>query len=178
MVCWRASWPSPPPVGFVSPAGAVVIGLVAGVLVCVSVAVIDRVLHVDDPVGAISVHGVCGAWGQVALGIFADGTMSYNGLAAKGLLFGDAGQFAAQVIGAVVAFVWAFGLGWAFFKAYDLLFGLRVSPEVELAGLDIPELGAHGYQPDAEPYRPPSPLSSTPGALGPQPAGGTAGGAT
>jgi Amt family ammonium transporter len=120
-------------------------------------------------VGAISVHGVCGMWGQISLGIFADGTMSYNGLAAKGLLFGDAGQFAAQLIGAGVAFVWAFGAAWLFFKAYDMVFGMRVPPEVELAGLDIPEMGALGYAPDAEPYR--GPLT------GPAPAAGGAGGA-
>jgi Amt family ammonium transporter len=157
------------PSGFVSPESSCVIGLIAGTLVCLAVPFFDRVMHVDDPVGAISVHGVCGMWGQISLGIFADGTMSYNGLAAKGLLFGDAGQFAAQLIGAGVAFVWAFGAAWLFFKAYDMVFGMRVPPEVELAGLDIPEMGALGYAPDAEPYR--GPLT------GPAPAAGGAGGA-
>lgn len=146
------------PSGYVSPYMAVLIGGVAGVLVVLSVAFLDRVLHVDDPVGAISVHGTCGAWGQLSLGLFADGTMNYNGLTAKGLLFGDAGQFGAQVIGTVVAFVWAFGVSWLFFKAVDRIIGMRVSPETELAGLDVPELGLPGYSADAEPYRAPTPL--------------------
>lgn len=153
------------PSGYVSPIGAVCIGTIAGSLVCVSVAFIDQVLHVDDPVGAISVHGVCGMFGQIALGIFADGTANFNGYAAKGLLYGDAGQFAAQVIGAVTAFVWAFGVAWLFFKAYNAMFGMRVPPEVELEGLDIPEMGGLGYQPDAEPYRGGVPGMST-GAAG------------
>jgi len=143
------------PSGWVSPVGAVIIGAIAGVIVCVSVAFIDQVLHVDDPVGAISVHGVCGMFGQIALGIFADGSANYGGLQAKGLLYGDAGQFAAQLIGAVVAFVWAFGVAWLFFKAYHATFGMRTSEETELEGLDIPEMGAHGYSADAEPYRAP-----------------------
>ncbi len=146
------------PSGFVSPYFAVVIGAIAGVLVVVGAAVIDRVLHVDDPVGAIAVHGVNGAWGQLALGLFADGTMNYNGLTARGLFFGDAGQLGAQVVGTVVAFVWAFGVSWVFFKAVDAVIGMRVAPEVELAGLDLPELGLPGYSPDAEPYRMPLPL--------------------
>jgi Amt family ammonium transporter len=141
------------PSGFVSPIGSCFIGAIAGVLVCASVAFFDRILHIDDPVGAISVHGVCGMWGQIALGIFADGGANYAGLSPKGLLFGDAGQFGAQVIGAAVAFVWAFGVAWLFFKAYDKFFGLRVPADVELSGLDIPEMGSLGYSPDAEPYR-------------------------
>ena len=160
------------PSGYVSPIGSVVIGTIAGTLVCVAVAFIDQVLHIDDPVGAISVHGVCGMFGQLSLGIFADGTANFNGVAAKGLLYGDTGQFAAQVIGALVAFVWAFGIAWCFFKLYDVLFGLRVNPEDELEGLDIPEMGSHGYQPDAEPYRG---TPSIPGVFGSQPAGGGGG---
>jgi ammonium transporter, Amt family len=162
------------PSGYVSPIGAVCIGAIAGSLVCVAIAVIDQVLHVDDPVGAISVHGVNGMFGQIALGIFADGSANYNGLTAKGLLFGDVGQFGAQVIGAAVAFIWAFGVAWCFFKLYDKVFGLRVSPETELDGLDIPEMGTRGYSPDAEPYRPPAPVPA--GGLGlgtaPAPSGG------
>jgi Amt family ammonium transporter len=164
------------PSGFVSPIGACVIGAVAGVVVCVSVAVIDRVLHVDDPVGAISVHGVCGMWGQLALGIFADGSANFGGVTAKGLLFGDVGQFGAQAVGAGVAFVWAFGVAFLFFKVYHSLFGMRVSPEDELAGLDIPEMGSTGYAPDAEPYRGPAgygaPAGSALGAPAPAPSGG------
>jgi Amt family ammonium transporter len=163
------------PSGYVSPYMAVLIGGVAGVLVCLSVAFLDRVLRVDDPVGAISVHGTCGAWGQIALGLFADGTMNYNGLTAKGLLFGDVGQFLAQLVGAGVAFVWAFGVAWAFFKVLDLAVGMRVSEEEELAGLDIPELGLPGYS--EEIFRPVPVPGGGPGpALGglqPQPSPGS-----
>jgi Amt family ammonium transporter len=156
------------PSGYVSPMGSIFIGAIAGVLVCISVAVIDKVLKVDDPVGAISVHGVNGMWGQLALGIFADGTANYNGLTANGLLYGDVGQFGAQVVGAIVCFVWAFGVAFLFFKAYHAIFGMRVPPEVELEGLDIPEMGSLGYSPDAEPYRG-QPL---PGTIMTEPAGG------
>ncbi len=156
------------PSGYVSPMGSVIIGGIAGVLVCVSVAFIDTVLHIDDPVGAISVHGVNGMWGQIALGIFADGTANFNGLSAKGLLYGDVGQFAAQIIGALVAFAWAFGVSYLFFKLYHSIFGMRVDAETELEGLDIPEMGVLGYQADAEPYRNGGAMGGTVG----QPAGG------
>ena len=115
-----------------------------------SVAFFDRV-HIDDPVGAISVHGVNGLWGVLAVGIFADGTANYGGFQVTGLLYGNVGQFVAQVIGAVVAFVWAFGARYIFFKVLDRFVKLRVSPEVELAGLDLPEMGIAGYIPDELP---------------------------
>ncbi len=140
------------PSGYVSPLGAVCIGALAGIIVSLAIPFVDRVLHVDDPVGAISVHGFNGMFGQIALGIFADGHANFNGLTAKGLLYGDVGQFGAQLIGAGVAFVWAFGMGWIFFKAYHKLFNMRVPADVELGGLDIPEMGALAYPPDAEPY--------------------------
>ena len=138
------------PSGYVGPIAAAVIGVVAGVLVCLAVAFFDRI-HVDDPVGAISVHGVNGLWGVLATGIFADGTANYGGFQVTGLLYGNVGQFVAQVVGAVVAFVWAFGASWIFFKILDRFVKMRVSPEVELAGLDIPEMGMGGYIPDELP---------------------------
>jgi ammonium transporter, Amt family len=140
------------PSGYVSPLSAFIIGIVAGVLVCLAVPFFDRI-RADDPVGAISVHGVNGMWGQLALGLFADGTMNYNGTIARGLFFGDASQFIAQVIGALVAFGWAFGVSWVFFTVQKAIMGLRVSEETELGGLDLPEMGMPGYAPDAEPYR-------------------------
>ena len=143
------------PSGYVSPIGAVIIGSCAGVFVCLALSFVDKVLHIDDPVGAISVHGFNGMWGQIALGLFADGNANWGGVTAKGLFYGDAGQFVAQIIGAATAFVWAFGVAFIFFKLYDKLFGMRVSAETELAGLDIPEMGSLGYAPDAEPYRTP-----------------------
>jgi len=140
------------PSGFVSPFSGFLIGIIAGVLVCVAIPFFDRI-RIDDPVGAISVHGVNGLWGQLALGLFADGTMNYGGTVARGLFFGDASQFVAQLIGAVVAFGWAFGIGFLFFTVQKAIMGLRVKEADELSGLDIPELGIPGYSPDAEPYR-------------------------
>jgi Amt family ammonium transporter len=142
------------PSGYVSPVFACVIGLVAGVLVVVGASFVERVLKVDDPVGAIAVHGINGAWGQLSVGLFADGIANYGGLSVKGIFFGDPGQLAAQLIGMVVCFVYVFGISWIFFKLYHLLFGLRVSPATELKGLDIPEMGSLGYNPDAEYYTP------------------------
>ncbi len=145
------------PSGFVGPAAAAIIGLVAGVLVCVAVAFIEKVLKVDDPVGAVAVHGVNGLWGVLATGIFADGTANYAGFQVTGLLYGNVGQFVAQLIGAGVAFAWAFGASFVFFKVLDRVMGLRVSPEVELAGLDLPEMGLGGYIPDDLPVEAPAP---------------------
>jgi ammonium transporter, Amt family len=136
------------PSGFVGPIAAAIIGAVAGVLVCVAVAVIDRVFHIDDPVGAIAVHGVNGLWGVLSVGIFADGTANYGGYTVTGLLYGNVGQFVAQAIGAITCFVWAFGASLVFFKVLDRVVRLRVSPETELAGLDVPEMGLGGYIPD------------------------------
>ena len=139
------------PSGYVSPVFACVIGGVAGIIVCVAAGVVERVLKVDDPVGAIAVHGFNGAWGQLSVGLFADGVANYGGLQVKGIFFGDPGQLVAQLIGMVVCFVYVFGISWVFFKLYHKLFGLRVSARTELAGLDIPEMGSLGYNPDWEP---------------------------
>ena len=133
------------PSGFVSPISAVVIGSIAGVVVCVSMGFFERIAKVDDPVGAISVHGVCGMLGQLCVGIFADGTANWAGVAPKGILFGDGGQFVAQIIGAVVCFCWAFGASFVFFKVLMALGLFRSKPEDELAGLDMPEMGTPAY---------------------------------
>jgi Amt family ammonium transporter len=134
---------------FVSPAGAVMIGLAAGVLCCVSVFLIERKLKVDDPDGAVSVHGTCGAWGMIALGLFADGTYG-DGLnniagAVTGLFYGGASQFAAQVIGVVVNFIFVFVVMFVFFKVLDKVTPLRVSEEVEFEGLDQNEVSVTAY---------------------------------
>ena len=95
------------PSGFVNTVGASIIGLIAGVLVCLSVEFIDRVLKVDDPVGAISVHGTNGLWGVISVGLFADGKSNYGGAwngvngSVTGLFYGDASQLVAQLIGVV-----------------------------------------------------------------------------
>jgi len=139
------------PSGFVNPVGAAIIGLIAGVLVCVSVEFVDRVLRVDDPVGAISVHGANGLWGVISVGLFADGKSNYggswNGVAGSvtGLFYGDASQLVAQLIGVatLVGFVFSFALAtnWV----VDILVGQRVGAKAELEGLDMPEMGALGY---------------------------------
>jgi Amt family ammonium transporter len=136
------------PSGFVAPWAAALIGAVAGVLVVESVLLLDR-LRIDDPVGAISVHGTCGLWGVIALGLFADGTYGagWNGVegTVKGLLYGDASQLLAQLAGVGTLLAWAFGLSWVFFKVQDKVQGIRVSPEEELQGLDLPLMGALAY---------------------------------
>jgi Amt family ammonium transporter len=134
---------------FVSPFGAIMIGLVAGVLCCTSVFFVERKLKVDDPVGAVSVHGVCGAWGMISLGLFADGTYGdgLNNVAGmvKGLFYGGGLQFAAQVIGVIVNFVFVFAVMYLFFKMLDRIIPLRVSEEVEFEGLDQNEVAVSAY---------------------------------
>ena len=136
---------------FVSPAAAVLIGAVAGLLVVASVITLERRLRVDDPVGAISVHGVCGAWGALALGLFADGSSGagWNGVGGpvRGLLFGDAGQLAAQIIGIATNIAFVFGAAYGFFRLCDRIIGNRVPPEVEWSGLDSMEMGSEAYPP-------------------------------
>lgn len=137
------------PCAFVAPWAAVLIGAIAGCLVIYSVLFVERVLKLDDPVGAVSVHGTCGAWGVLSLGLLADGTYGdkWNNVegTVKGLLYGDASQFLAQVIDVVVNFVWIFCLSYVIFKIIDAVIGMRVSAEVELGGLDVHEMGAHAY---------------------------------
>ena len=115
----------------VSPLSSVIIGAVAGILVVLSVLFFDRI-HVDDPVGAISVHGVCGAWGTLAAGLF-----NIEGVTAK--------IIGVQLTGIAAAFVWAFGAAFILFKIIDATVGLRVSEEEEMEGLDVAEHGGHAY---------------------------------
>lgn len=121
----------------VSPIGAILIGLIGGVLVVLSVIFIDRVLKVDDPVGAVSVHGVCGLWGTLSCGLFN---------LESGLFYGGGfAQLGVQMLGAAAGFVWAFGLGLVLFYGIKATVGLRVSEEEELKGLDIGEHGMEAY---------------------------------
>jgi Amt family ammonium transporter len=137
------------PCAFVTAPVAVLIGVISGVLVVFSVFFIDGTLKVDDPVGAISVHGVNGAWGVLSLGLFADGKYGdgWNGVpgAVTGLFYGDSKQFFAQCIGTLTCFVFVFVSFYVFFKVLDAILGNRVSPETEMAGLDLPEMGALAY---------------------------------
>ena len=137
------------PCAFVNGISAAIIGFVAAILVCVAVPFIENKFKIDDPVGAISVHGVNGFWGIIALGLFADGKYGdgINGVSGNvtGLFFGDASQLIAQLICLVVLVVWGFGVSYIFFKILDKVWGLRVAPEDELEGLDIPEMGVLAY---------------------------------
>ena len=125
---------------YVDPWAAVVIGLLAGVIMIAGVHLIKLVLKVDDPVGAISVHGICGAWGLLAVGIFATG---HNDV--EGLIAGNAEQLVPQIIGLLVAAAWGLGAGFILFKALDMTMGLRASEEEEMQGLDVPEHGRSAY---------------------------------
>ncbi|MBN1344307.1 MAG: ammonium transporter [Phycisphaerae bacterium] len=130
----------------VTPFGAMIIGLIAGALVVFSVMFIDRVLKIDDPVGAVSVHGVCGAWGTLSCGLFNAEKVLGTGDACGGLLYGGGfAQLGAQLVGMGTAFVWAFGLGLVLFYVLKVTVGLRVSKEEELRGLDIGEHGMEAY---------------------------------
>ena len=137
------------PSAFVNVNGAAIIGLIAGVLVVESALFIEKKLKIDDPVGAIAVHGVNGAWGCLALGLFADGTYGagWNGVAGtvRGLFYGDASQFVAEVIGVLANIIFVAAIGWVVFKLIDVVVGNRVDPKTELEGLDIPEMGVEGF---------------------------------
>jgi Amt family ammonium transporter len=150
------------PCAFVTPTSSVVIGALAGCLVCVGVVFNDRVLKIDDPCGAISVHGYCGWFGAVSVGIFADGAYgagwngvgltSYLGRAGQGvtgLIHGDTRQFLCQFMGATLYAAWAFGATYAVFWCVNKAKCMRVAPEVEEEGLDVPEFGMQGYPEDA-----------------------------
>jgi len=125
------------PCAFVSPGGAVWIGMIAGILVVLAVVFLDKTLKIDDPVGAIAVHGVNGAWGTLALGLFAtDG----------GLLYGGGWKLLGiQAIGVISVFAFTITCGFALFYIINSLVGLRVSAEEELRGLDIGEHGMEAY---------------------------------
>jgi Amt family ammonium transporter len=149
------------PCAFVSPNSAVMIGILAGMLVDLGVLFNERVLRVDDPCGAVSVHGYCGWLGAVCVGIFADGTYgagwngvgatSYLGAAGQGvtgLLYGDYRQFFTQIGGATLMAIYAFGFTYAAFSLVNAMRSIRVSKEVELEGLDVPEFGLPAYPED------------------------------
>lgn len=121
----------------VSPGGAMIIGTAAGIILVFSVELFDQVLKIDDPVGAISVHGVNGAFGTIAVGLFAtEGGLFYGG--GTDLLI-------AQIIGVLAIFAWAFGLGMILFKIIKKTLGLRVSRRIEEEGLDVYEHGENAY---------------------------------
>jgi Amt family ammonium transporter len=148
------------PCAFVDPYAAMIIGIIAGVLVVLAYNFIDQKLKVDDPVGAIAVHGVNGTFGVLAVGIFSNGKYgagwngTTNGDAASasgvtGIFGGDfglgLGQLASQAIGAVVIWTVIFGIAFAYFKLSNLITPIRSKEEDELIGLDLPEMGVLAY---------------------------------
>lgn len=152
------------PCAFVSPGGAVLIGLIAGVLVVYSVLIFEGKIRVDDPVGAISVHGIGGAWGVLSVGLFANGSFGagWNGIhtsikggaetgvtGALGTLFGapssDWSQLGAQAVGALACLIFTSIFGYVWFKISNFIVPLRARREEEIAGLDLPEMGAECY---------------------------------
>jgi ammonium transporter, Amt family len=143
------------PCAFVDVTSAVVIGLIAGVIVCLAAILLEK-LKIDDPVGAAPVHFFNGMWGVIAVGIFANGnpdTAAWNGVSTPviGLLYGGSTQILAQIAEVVVVGATVFASSFVFFKILNALKLLRVSREVELGGLDEPEMGAIGYPKDWEP---------------------------
>jgi Amt family ammonium transporter len=137
------------PCAFVTPGEALIIGLIAGILVCLGVAFVDKI-HVDDPVGAVAVHGVNGLWGVISVGLFADGTYGggLNGVAHNvlGLFHGGGfGQLAAQLTGVVTLVIWAFGLSFLYFKLSNKAIPMRVGKDEERAGIDMSETGILAY---------------------------------
>lgn len=134
---------------FVSGVSSMIIGTIAGVLVCLSVRFVENKMKIDDPVGAISVHGVNGLWGLLALGLFADGTYGsgINGVegTVRGLFYGGSGQLWAQLISIATVIVWGIGTSWLFWKILDKIMKIRVKAADEIAGLDLPEMGVLAY---------------------------------
>lgn len=121
----------------VSPAGAVAIGSIAGVLLVFSVIIFDQILKIDDPVGAVSVHGVCGALGTLLVGIFST---------ENGLLYGGGFKLMGiQTIGVLAVAAWALGTGFLLFYILKKIHGLRVPKRIEEEGLDIYEHGESAY---------------------------------
>jgi ammonium transporter, Amt family len=138
------------PCAFVTSFGAVVIGLIAGVVLVGSVYFVEHKLKIDDPVGAISVHGVNGAWGVLSVGLFADGSYGagLNGVATPviGLFYGGGfSQLIAESIGTVTCFIFVFASFYIYFKVADKILGNRVSAEEEIEGLDLGEVGVLAY---------------------------------
>ena len=125
---------------YVDPWAAVVIGLIAGIIMIFGVSFVKNILKADDPVGAVTVHGICGAWGLLAVGIFASG---HNDV--TGLIVGNAAQLLPQIVGILAAIVWGFGGGYILFKILDLTMGLRVDEQEEEEGLDEHEHGTVAY---------------------------------
>jgi Amt family ammonium transporter len=133
------------PSGYVQPWAAVVIGFAAGVIVPLGVYAIDRKL--DDPVGALTAHGLCGIWGTLSCGLFTSPALAkFNAVGDGGLFYtGSFAQLGRQALGVVTVFAFVFAVSYATFYVIKQVYGLRVSSDEEHAGLDISEHGMYGY---------------------------------
>jgi Amt family ammonium transporter len=150
----------------VTPQAALVIGGLAGVIVVFAVDFFDRVLKVDDPVGAVSVHGVCGAFGTLCVGLFA--REDVDGFWKQGLFYGGGtDQLVSQIIGVVSVLAWVSVTSLILFALIKATVGLRVSEAEELAGLDIEEHGSPGYGEGFGAFAPMSVAAEGPGAPAP-----------
>ncbi len=128
------------PTAVVTPSGALIIGVIAGLLVVISVQFIDSRLHIDDPVGAVSVHGVCGVWGTLAVGLFG------NTEQVQGLFYGGGfHQLGIQLIGVIAVGAWVLLTSTLLFGIIRKTVGLRVEKQQELAGLDLSEHSSESY---------------------------------
>ena len=124
---------------------AFVIGLVGGVIVVFSVLAFDKI-KIDDPVGAISVHGTCGIWGTLSIGLFAKYDDAFLGREDAGLIYGGGfDQLAMQFVMVVIVIAWVGITSFILFGALKATMGLRVSEEEEVTGLDVAEHGSSGY---------------------------------
>src|SRR5436190_7421621 len=163
------------PSGYVVPWAALVIGAVAGVIVVVGVYAIDK--YIDDPVGALSAHGLAGVWGTLACGLFTHPSLAaYNAVGRGGLIYtGSFRQLGAQALGIAVVFAFVFAVSYASFWVIKHTYGLRVSAEEEDAGLDISEHGMYGYpeqfipEPELVAYGARLPAGGSAGAARPDP---------
>jgi Amt family ammonium transporter len=154
------------PVGAVSTRDSVIIGAIGGVLVVLGVAFFDRI-KVDDPVGAISVHGLCGTWGTFSIALFAQYDDVFLGREDAGLLYGGGfDQMLTQVIFILVHAVWVCGAAGLVFFTIKKTIGLRVTAEEEVNGLDVEEHGSPGYGEDVMPTLVPSGATTAPSMTG------------
>jgi Amt family ammonium transporter len=148
------------PCAFVDAPIAVLIGAISGVLVIEAALFIEKVMKIDDPVGAVAVHGVNGAFGIVAVGLFANGKygVGLNGVegGVTGLFYGGgSGQLVAELIGIATNVVWVGATAFLAYKLVDKVIGMRSPAQDEIDGLDIPEMGATGYAGEAGKALPP-----------------------
>jgi Amt family ammonium transporter len=156
----------------VSPLSAVIIGLIGGLVVVGGVLFLERVLKIDDPVGAVSVHGFAGAWGTLAVGLFAES--AFGGT--DGLFFGGGmGQLGTQFVGVIAAFAFVFPVSFIIFKVIDMTVGMRASDEDQIRGLDISEHAAAGYPDFAPSVSAGEQMTVSPPASTPVPTGGADG---